>query len=77
MTYARITGTGSFLPGAPITNTELIARHQLDSSDDWIVERTGIKARHLAGEGVTAAIWVVRHRVARWRRQDGKRPKSI
>ncbi len=55
MTYARITGTGSFLPGAPITNTELIARHQLDSSDDWIVERTGIKARHLAGEGVTAS----------------------
>lgn len=55
MTYARITGTGSFLPGAPITNTELIARHQLDSSDEWIVERTGIKARHLASEGMAAS----------------------
>ncbi|MDK9725152.1 MAG: ketoacyl-ACP synthase III [Sterolibacteriaceae bacterium MAG5] len=53
--YARITGTGSFLPGSPIGNAELIAAHRLESSDDWIVERTGIRARHLAASGVTAS----------------------
>jgi 3-oxoacyl-[acyl-carrier-protein] synthase III len=53
--YSRITGTGSYLPGAPVSNAELIAAHGLDSSDDWIAERTGIRARHLAGEGVAAS----------------------
>jgi len=53
--YARITGTGSYLPGNPIGNAELIAARQLDSADDWIVERTGIKTRHLAAAGVTAS----------------------
>lgn len=53
--FSRITGTGSYLPGNPVGNTELIASRQLDSSDDWIVERTGIKARHLAAAGVTAS----------------------
>ena len=53
--FSRITGTGSYLPGAAIGNRELIAARQLDSSDDWIVERTGIKARHLAAAGVTAS----------------------
>ena len=48
MIYARITGTGSFLPGEAVSNDQLIARHGLDSSDQWIVERTGIRARHLA-----------------------------
>ncbi len=47
--FARITGTGSYLPGAPVTNQGLIARYGLDSSNDWIVERTGIHTRHLAG----------------------------
>ncbi|MDO8932081.1 MAG: beta-ketoacyl-ACP synthase III [Rhodocyclaceae bacterium] len=53
--FSRITGTGSYLPGNPVGNAELIASRQLDSSDDWIVERTGIKARHLAAAGVTAS----------------------
>ncbi|MBU1235176.1 MAG: ketoacyl-ACP synthase III [Gammaproteobacteria bacterium] len=55
MIHARITGTGSYLPGSPISNDALIAAHGLDSSDDWIVERTGIKARHFAGPGVAAS----------------------
>jgi 3-oxoacyl-[acyl-carrier-protein] synthase III len=55
MTYSRITGTGSFLPGNPIDNAALIAARGLDSSDDWIVERTGIRTRHLAGEGVACS----------------------
>ena len=46
--YSRITGTGSYLPGASVGNAELIKTHGLESSDEWIVERTGIKARHIA-----------------------------
>jgi 3-oxoacyl-[acyl-carrier-protein] synthase-3 len=53
--HSRIAGTGSYLPGAPIGNEELIARHGLDSSDQWIVERTGICSRHLADVTVSAS----------------------
>lgn len=55
MSYAKITGTGSYLPGVPVTNDELIARHGLESNDQWIVERTGIRARHIAAPEVTAS----------------------
>jgi 3-oxoacyl-[acyl-carrier-protein] synthase-3 len=47
MIHARITGTGSFLPGAPVSNDDLIARG-VETSDEWIVERTGIRQRHIA-----------------------------
>ena len=47
MIYARIAGTGSYLPGEPVTNNDLVARG-VDTSDEWIVERTGIRSRHLA-----------------------------
>lgn len=47
MIYARITGTGSYLPGDPVTNDDLVARG-IETSDQWIVERTGIRCRHLA-----------------------------
>lgn len=47
MIYSRIRGTGSFLPGAPVTNAQLIARG-VDTTDEWIIERTGIRTRHLA-----------------------------
>ena len=52
--YARITGTGSFLPGAPISNLDLVARG-IDTSDEWIVERTGIRSRHLADASVASS----------------------
>jgi 3-oxoacyl-[acyl-carrier-protein] synthase-3 len=55
MIYSRITGTGSYLPGDPIDNTALVAAKGLDSSDEWIVERTGIRTRHLAPAGVAAS----------------------
>ena len=55
MIHARISGTGSYLPGAPVTNTDLIAARGLDSSDEWIVERTGIRSRHFAAAGVTSS----------------------
>jgi 3-oxoacyl-[acyl-carrier-protein] synthase-3 len=46
---ARIIGTGSYLPARIVTNDELAAR--LDTSDAWIVERTGIRERRIAAEG--------------------------
>jgi len=53
--YSRITGTGSFLPPRRLTNADLVAElaaKGIESSDEWIVERTGIRARHFADEGV-------------------------
>ncbi len=49
--YSRITGTGSYLPPLRLTNADLakrLAATGVETSDDWIVERTGIKARHFA-----------------------------
>lgn len=46
-----ITGTGSALPGAPITNDELLARHPLPTTAEWIEGHTGIVARHHAPDG--------------------------
>jgi 3-oxoacyl-[acyl-carrier-protein] synthase III len=50
---AVIKGTGSALPARQVSNAELA--EQVDTSDAWIVERTGIRFRHLAGEGETTA----------------------
>jgi 3-oxoacyl-[acyl-carrier-protein] synthase-3 len=46
-----VRGVGSCLPERIVTNDELANR--IDTSDDWIVQRTGIKQRHVAGEGET------------------------
>ncbi|MBM3390938.1 MAG: ketoacyl-ACP synthase III [Betaproteobacteria bacterium] len=54
MSYARITGTGSYLPPTALTNDDLVARG-VDTSDEWIVERTGIRSRHLADAGQMAS----------------------
>jgi len=48
MKYSRIVGTGSYLPERIVTNDEFAAR--LDTSDQWIRERTGIAQRHIADE---------------------------
>jgi len=53
--YSRITGTGSYLPPRRLTNADLVtqlAASGVETSDEWIVERTGIRARHFADEGV-------------------------
>ena len=55
MIHTRISGTGSYLPGEPVSNAALIAAHGLDSSDEWIVERTGIRSRHLAAAGTNCS----------------------
>ena len=44
-----VLGCGSYLPQQVLTNAELAAR--IDTSDEWIVERTGIRQRHIAAEG--------------------------
>lgn len=48
-----IIGTGSALPRRVVTNQELAA--QVDTSDEWIVERSGIRQRYIAGEGETTS----------------------
>ena len=56
--YARITGTGSYLPPRRLTNNDLaaeLAQRGLETSDEWIVERTGIRARHFAAPDVASS----------------------
>ena len=56
--YARIAGTGSYLPPDRVTNQDLVerlARDGIETSDEWIVERTGIRARHYVGRGTTSS----------------------
>ncbi|HQR21684.1 MAG TPA: beta-ketoacyl-ACP synthase III [Burkholderiaceae bacterium] len=56
--YARITGTGSALPERAVSNDELareLASRGVETSDEWIVARTGIRQRYIAGPGVGSA----------------------
>ncbi|QRI91911.1 ketoacyl-ACP synthase III [Delftia lacustris] len=56
--YARITGTGSYLPPRRLTNHDLaaeLAQRGIETSDEWIVERTGIHARHFAAPEVASS----------------------
>ena len=53
--FSRITGTGSYLPPGRLSNADLVAElaaKGVETSDDWIVERTGIRARHFVADGV-------------------------
>lgn len=52
--YARLIGTGSCLPGNPVTNNDLAARG-IDTNDEWIVTRTGIRSRYLAEPGTKSS----------------------
>ncbi|MBV1731873.1 MAG: ketoacyl-ACP synthase III [Hydrogenophaga sp.] len=56
--YARISGTGSSLPPQRLTNADMVDRLAaggVETSDEWIVERTGIRARHFVADGVFAS----------------------
>jgi 3-oxoacyl-[acyl-carrier-protein] synthase-3 len=56
--YSRITGTGSHLPPRRLSNDDmvaLLAARGVETSDAWIVERTGIRARHFAADGVACS----------------------
>ena len=68
--YSRITGTGSYLPQNKLSNADLaakLAQDGIETSDEWIVERTGIKSRHFAADdqsasdlALPAALWASR-----------------
>lgn len=49
MTYSRIAGTGSYLPAKILTNADL--ERMVETTDEWIVARTGIRQRHIVSEG--------------------------
>ena len=56
--YSRITGTGSYLPPDRVSNAQLaerLAKDGVETSDDWIVERTGIRFRHFAAPDVACS----------------------
>ena len=56
--YSRIAGTGSYLPPRRVTNDDLVAQlagQGIETSDEWIVERTGIHARHFAERNVSSS----------------------
>ncbi|TAL74178.1 MAG: ketoacyl-ACP synthase III [Burkholderiaceae bacterium] len=56
--YSRIAGTGSYLPERRLSNDDLVAElaaRGVETSDQWIVERTGIRARHFCAPGVTCS----------------------
>lgn len=67
--YTRIAGTGSMLPSRRLTNADLaaeLAQRGIETSDEWIVERTGIRARHFVDAGVGAsdlAVGAARHAI--------------
>ena len=57
-TYSKIIGTGSFLPPNRVTNqdlTQTLSEKGLETSDEWIVSRSGISARHYAADGVLSS----------------------
>lgn len=53
MTYSKILGTGSYLPEKIVTNADL--EKMVDTTDEWIVQRTGIRQRHMAAKDENAA----------------------
>jgi len=76
--FARISGTGSSLPPRRLTNADmvsLLAGRGVETSDDWIVERTGIRARHFVADGAYAsdlATEAARHALAAAGLQGGE-----
>jgi 3-oxoacyl-[acyl-carrier-protein] synthase-3 len=77
--HTRITGTGSFLPPRRVANAELVAQlaaRGVETSDEWILERTGIRARHFAADDVNAsdlALPAARHALE----AAGRRPEDV
>ncbi len=53
MTYSRVAGTGSYLPAKILTNADL--ETMVDTTDEWIFDRTGIRQRHIAADDETTS----------------------
>lgn len=74
MKYSRITGTGSYLPEKILTNHDL--EKMVETTDEWIRERTGIRKRHIAADGeTTMALAEIAARRAL--EAAGKRPEDV
>ena len=74
MSYARIAGTGGYLPQKVLTNAEL--EKMVDTTDAWIVERTGIRERHIAADGETTGN-MAEHAARRAIQAAGVTPQDI
>ena len=74
MIYSRIVGTGSYLPEKVLTNLDL--EKLMDTSDDWIRERTGIERRHIAADGETT-VDLAEHAARRALDAAGLRPEDV
>jgi 3-oxoacyl-[acyl-carrier-protein] synthase-3 len=55
VTRAILAGSGGYLPQKVVTNNDLAAEFGIETSDAWIIERTGIRQRHIAAKGETAS----------------------
>ena len=74
MIYARITGTGSYLPANAMTNADL--EKIVDTTDEWIRDRTGITQRHIAADG-EYTVDLAEHAARRALEAAGKTPADI
>ena len=74
MSFARIAGTGGYLPQKVLTNAEL--EKMVDTTDAWIVERTGIRERHIAADGETTGN-MAEHAARRAIQAAGVTPQDI
>lgn len=73
MIYSRITGTGSYLPEKILTNHDL--EKIVDTTDEWIFERTGIRERHVVE--MESASDMAEHAARRALEMAGKRPEDV
>lgn len=73
MTYSRITGTGSYLPEKILTNKDI--EKMVDTTDEWIVERTGIRERHVVE--MESASDMAEHAARRALEMAGKKPEEV
>ncbi len=74
MSYSRILGTGGYLPTKVLTNADL--EKMVETTDQWIVERTGIRERHIAADGETTGS-MAEHAARRAIEAAGLKPADI
>ena len=76
MLRSVVLGCGSYLPARVVTNDELARK--VDTSDEWIVQRTGIRERHIAADGeLTSDLAIHAARAALAQRRRRCRSRSI
>ena len=73
MKYSRITGTGSYLPEKVLTNHDL--EKIMDTSDEWIRDRTGIYKRRFQQVVRPPVIWQKLQQHAPWKRRGARRAR--